>query len=475
MHMPTVRTPLPRRAQAAIALAWMATALLLIPLGYGSDVDAWLVGDRAMQIWASGTYLRSRSTGFPLYELSVTPFIHAGGWTAANAYTAAWGLLLFYLVFRLARHGAIRHPVLSAVTFLFLPIVLKSATSTMDYVPALALLVAAYVALSERRRISSAVFIGVACGFRPSSGLFIVPAMAWVIADASSVRQALRTAALMFATAVTAGAIAFWPSLRLGTDFGIAPVTTMANGVLNGLRMFGIAQSLLLAPLMAFVLWRARRDLLAREERSFLAFHTVNLASWIAFFMLLPGEPEYLMPAIPSVLLVLDRYASRAAMLTAAAVLLSFHALSLEVNGSRSGLRPRSLAIVEGFTVRDVNDRRFKLWLRQAAGTYAGAGPLLFMEQILPPTVGHPEWTFDDRLGIARREDGRLAVSQRITDAGALEAIRAAGYRIVAWKARAWEYDQPKFRAAKPLIEFVEDPGALLGVPLRGRPFDLTE
>jgi hypothetical protein len=493
--------------QAAIALAWIAAAHLLIPLGYGSDVDAWLVGDRAMQIWASGTYQRSRSTGFPLYELSVTPFVHFGGWSAANAYTAAWGLLLLYLIFRLARRGGVRHPALSSVTFLFLPIVLKSATSTMDYVPALTLLLAAYVALTDRRQLWSAVLIGVACGFRPSSGLYIVPAIVWVLGDGPDVRQALRTAALMFATALTAGAIAFSPSLGLGTDFGIAPVTTLANGVLNGLRMFGIAQSLLLVPVMAFVLWRSRRELLSRAERAFVAFHTVNIVLWIAFFMLLPGEPEYLMPAIPSVILVLDRYASPRAMFTAAAVLLSFHLVSLEVNGSRGGLRPRSLALVEGFTVRDVNDRRFKLWLREAtseydahtsvgaglqgreyvgaglqAREYVGAGlqagptgPVLFMEQILPPTVGHPEWTFDERLEIARRDDGELAVSQRITDVDALAAIRAAGYRIVAWRARAWEYDQPKFRAARPFIEFVDDPGALLGVPLRGRPFDLTE
>ncbi|MDR1991101.1 MAG: hypothetical protein LBQ09_12855 [Acidobacteriaceae bacterium] len=464
-----------------IALVWTGVAALLVPLGYGSDVDAWLVGERARQIWESGTYLRSRSTGFPLYELSVTPFVHMGGWLASNIYTALWGLLLLWLLFRLAARGELRHAAVTTITFLFLPVVVKNATSTMDYIPAIALLTGSYVALTEKRYVLSAVLIGVACGFRPSSGLWIVPTVVWVLVDPSFHSAGRKyhpwwIASGMSAVAVLVGTAAFWPSLRLGTNFAIAPVTTIANGVLNGMRMFGIGQTLVLACLTAAILWHARQCVCSQRERPFVAFHATNTLVWLAFFMLLPGEPEYLMPVILSCILVLDRYAGRGAMITAALVLLSFHVVALEVNGSRGGTQPRGVMITSGFTVRDVNDRRFKLWLREAANRETlpdsnDPRPVLFMEQIMPPVVGRPGWTFDEPLGIERRGDNRVAVSQRITDVESLRALHDAGYRITAWQQYEWEYDQPAFQQARPFVEFVNDPGTLFGVPVRGLPF----
>jgi hypothetical protein len=123
-------------------------------------------------------------------------------------------------------------------------------------------------------------------------------------------------------------------------------------------------------------------------------------------------------------------------------------------------------------TIRDTNDRRFKVWLREAANNWHGSEPTLFMEQIMPPIVGSREWQYVEELGVYRQTHGMLAVSERITDVTLLQAIRDRGYRIVAWREREWEYERPEARAAHRFIEFVDDPGALLGQPMRGIPFE---
>jgi len=45
------RTPL-----AFVAAGWAMALAPMTTLGFGSDVDGWLIGQRAFQMWATGTY-----------------------------------------------------------------------------------------------------------------------------------------------------------------------------------------------------------------------------------------------------------------------------------------------------------------------------------------------------------------------------------------------------------------------------------
>jgi hypothetical protein len=455
------------RSRWLLTGGWLLLATPFLNLGYGSDVDAWLVGQRAFQIWSTGVYARSRSTGFPLYELAVTPLIIVGGWLASNAFALAAGLVIFLLLFRLASLGVLRQPALAVAAFMFLPVVLKNATSTMDYMAGLALLVGSYVAWQTDRPFWCAILIGIAVGVRPSNILFVLPASAGALVKSSRVR----TPVLMIALSILVGAIAFSPSLVLGS-FGIARMTPALMAAKHAFQLFGFVQTPLLVALMVSVLWTARRAVAHYDDRPFVTFHAVNVAVWIGAFLLLPDEPEYLLPIVISVIMVLDRYASQRSMVAAVAIMLSYHLVTVEIAGTRGGLRRAAITIRPGLTIRDTNDRRFKVWLREAANNWHGSEPTLFMEQIMPPIVGSREWQYVEELGVYRQTHGMLAVSERITDVTLLQAIRDRGYRIVAWREREWEYERPEARAAHRFIEFVDDPGALLGQPMRGIPFE---
>ncbi len=462
--------PLPQRTLLVIAAVWLAVAAPLTTLGYGSDVDAWLVGDRAYGIWATGSYARSRSTGFPLYEIAVTPLVHAAGWTGSNLLSLACGTALMAAFARMARGRMLRYPALSLATFIFLPVVVKNATSTIDYVPGLALCAWAYVLLHERRFLACAVLIGLACGVRPSNVVFVLPTAAAAWLDTRRATVPVRVGLV----AVLVGTLAFLPSLRLGA-FGLAAVTGPLNGILNGMRLLGIVQTVVFGVVVLAAAGRQRQRLADPRERPFVAFHALTLSAWLLVFAWLPGEPDYLFPCTLTAVLLLDRYATPRQFVAGALALISFHAVAIEVEGSRGGLQRPGPRIAAGLTVRDVDDRRFKLWLRSATAAPGtpGSTPVLLMEQLMPAIVGRPEWRYEPEYDVFIRDDAALRVSQRITEIDTLRALRQAGIRVVCWREREWEYLTPAQVDTRPLIEFIDDPGALLGVPMRGWPADL--
>ena len=455
---------LPALSRTRIVLVfavWTAVTLPLVTLGPGSDVDAWTVARTAERIWESATYIRSRTSGFPLYEIAIAPAMHLGGTVATNVFSLVCGLVCIGLWLRLVRGGVIRWPLPTLLSFAFLPPLIKNAASTMDYVPALALLLGAYVAWETRHWFWCAVLIGIACGVRPTSALFIVPAALGALVA----RTRVTTALMMVAVAAVVGTVAFWPSLRLG-GFGPVRSVNALQGARTALALFGILQTPLLVATAWFFAERPGR------WSAFDVFHLTNIAIFGIAFAIHPGGMEYLLPIAPSVLLLIDRHVSMAGVVTSAVILLSHHFVALDVQGSRGGLRPVTVTWTSGFTVRDIEDRRFKLWLKDAVRNWPGTVPTILLELQMQPFAADPEWTYDANLNAFRPGASRMAVAALTDDTAALRHLRAEGFRVVARQERHWQYRRPEGAAARALIEFVDDLGALLGTPVHGAPLE---
>jgi hypothetical protein len=446
------------------------TAPLLL-LGYGSDNDAWRVARAADEMWETGRYVASRSTGFPLYETLVTPAVRFGGWYLSNALSLVFGLALIAGLFRLAGRGEFKHPVLVVISIAFLPIVIANASSTMDFIPSLAILIWAYVMLREEHWLLCGALIGIACGFRPTSGLFVVPVVVYLLKEKAGWTACIKTTAL----AVVVGVVVFSPALFGsgmqspfgGVDRGLR--TTILAGGYYGLQTLGVIQSLAVA---AGLIWYFRRTV--RHDRSYLgsahfAFHLTVIVVWGLLFVAMPHESAYLLPAVPSLVFVIDRVFSRKTFVVLSMLLLSFHFVQLDVLAGESGRREIKLSIRNGATIDDIEDRRFRLSTRRAATNWQADRPTILLFGDTWIAVANDRWVYETGKAMYRRAGSDVYVSRPVLDERRLETLANDGYRLVVWTGAKWEYVRGGPQTWREYVEVVDDLSALFGTPIEGR------
>lgn len=453
---------------------WVVLTLPLTFLGYGSHGDAWRVARTAKVIWQTGHYHRSRSAGFPLFELAVTPLVHIGQWYLSNLLPLAFGAIAILAFVFLGRKKKLKSPLLATLSFAFLPIVMNNAATTLDYIPVLALLVWAYVVLLERKWLWAGVFIGLACGFRVTSGLFVIPSCLYVYLVERRVAPTLR----LLGIAVAVGLLAYSPVLLTYGVIGprgwgvgdnrLDLWTELPIGGYYALRLFGILQTVLLC---CVFLVRALKGTKGPRDWPFNAFHFTNTAVWLGSFALLPTKPEFLLPLVPSVILLLDRTAGKKSFALVAAVLLSYHFVQLDAVGGRSGKRHVDVHVGPGFTVRDVQARRFILSLRKAATAYVAPQKMVLMLDDAGSWIatGNDEWTYDGLYRMYRQRHGDLFVSEAILDEPRLKQLGEAGFRLVVWNDSKWEYVRVCTFDWQHYVNVVDNLSGFFGVPIQGR------
>ncbi|MBF0308716.1 MAG: hypothetical protein HQL56_04215 [Magnetococcales bacterium] len=462
-------SPLTRRL---LPLLWTLAVLPFLTLGYGGDDDAWRVAEAARKIWETGHYVSSRTTGFPLLEILAAPLIHFGQWYLSNLIGWAGGLFLLLGFVKLAEQEALQHPLWTVVLLAFHPLILKNGSSTMDYLPALALLLWGYIYLMQGRWGVYGVLVGLACGFRPSSGLFVLAGMYAHWRAGGRIKQI----GAIYLTALGVGALAFSPSLlTYGIPTSVEPMAfpprlVLLMGGYNFLTFLGVLGSLLVWPLLA---WRwgecALRGIPA-GLKPFYGYHAVTLLVGFLLYAKMPLEPEYLLPVLPSVILLLDRLLSRKELMLVAAVLLSYHVVHVETLGGESGARRIALGLGSGYTPRDVRERLFYLSTRELADNLRVDRPtvLFFGDAWIP--ANNPKWQRDEATGGFRQKDGQFIIAQPILNREALAKLHAQNYRLILWKGRKFEFTYSGLSGWEHYVEVVDSLEEVLGGPILGRP-----
>jgi hypothetical protein len=459
------------RTQVFVLLAaWLAIVLPMTLLGFGSDTDAWLVARNAERMWATGAYTASRTTGFPLHEILTTPFIRFGSWYASNLASLLFGVGLFAAVVYLGRRGRLSHPVLCLLSIAFLPAILVDSSSTMDYVFGLSTLTWAYVAMLEKKPVVSAVLIGVSVGFRPTNGLFIVPVAVYVYLK----ERTLSSILLPVVTAFVVGLVFYSPVLFA---YGIrAPEKSInlhwdmkTRLLITGykyLSLFGILQTMAIALIMLGGIWRWGSS---TRKSPFLAFHATNIVLWTLLFLVLPGEPEYLLPIVLSVVFAADKLLNRTAFAALTVVILSFNLVQLDMLGGESGDRELAISVQPGQTVVDIQDRSFKMSTRRAATDYvADQATVLMYGATWIPTL-NAEWVYDPEYMLNRQRQGQLYVSRRILDERQLRRLSDRGFRLVVWRGQKQEFVYAGKLDLLKYMEVIDSLDDFFGMRLSGR------
>ena len=357
----------------ALVLLVAVTRLPFIRLGYGYRPDAWHVAEAGRHWRVYGQYIFSRPPGYPLIEglVALTP---PGAWWITNLITVAAGALIVVLFYRLSRYGLLQRPFWFALLLLATPVFWTTSSETIDFVYSLLCILASYHALLARRAWLSAVLLGIACGFRPVSGIFIIPSIVMLMLE----KYSWRTVLGYILTFGISGTVAYSPVL-LSYGLDVLPGFALRFWSLqigySAVRVFGVIGTITVATAVLIALLRVRCYVLATWlRRPGIAYAFTAIAIVTILFIRVPDDSAYLLPAVPFLLLVLDRLtwpSVWAAPLLAVLVLLSaiispqFWLLD-SVNGMKWA---NGLVIQPGVVAQDWLDRQ-----RQIDFAYAVLG-----------------------------------------------------------------------------------------------------
>jgi hypothetical protein len=322
-----------------VVLIVLISRLPFLDAGYGNDTDAWLVAGAARSIGTTGEYIASRLPGYPIQEL-VCSLFWWGGPLALNGLTALMSAAAIFFFLLILREFGCRDILLAALALAFTPVFFINSTVSMDYVWALAFALGSFYFALKGRAVISGLFLGAAVGCRITSAAMFVP-VALLLTGARLSKSAVQKV-LLFAGVTTAVALlAFLPPfLTYGPGFfdyyKVVPpgMFQVLKGVSEDLWGTVGLLGILAAVAYQLVLWAKSKRW--APERSCVPGGLNMAAIWLAvviyavLYAALPYEPEYLLPAVPFVIILFASLLRRKAfVIVCVALVLSPFAVSL--------------------------------------------------------------------------------------------------------------------------------------------------
>ena len=308
------------RAFLALGAVYLVSRIPWLNLGYGTDPDAWRVALSAHHLLDAGEYLPSRLPGYPLHEFVTVPLVK-GGWVWTNLSTALVSLLGVYIFARLAADRGLPARGALAVAFAFAPLLWINSVTTMDYMWALTAILGSYWLTTRGRPGLAGACLGLAVGFRMTSGAMALPLglLLWRDGRARDLPRFL--GALVAVSLVAYSPVIAVYGLRF-LNFYDASVTWQSFLNRLGKDALGILGALAVLAGLAFS-WRNLRHLPedVRGDPHVLVWVAVLVLYFVSFARL-PHEIAYLIPVFPFGLFLMARYFRPAALRAALAVIL---------------------------------------------------------------------------------------------------------------------------------------------------------
>lgn len=306
----------PLRQKLLLVIASAAVLLSRLPFlsaGYGRDPDAFRVVSAARSIAETGQYTASRLPGYPLHEflLAFTPA--KGDPFTSNALTAVSSVIAFVFFALILRHFKVKPYLMLALAFTAVPVIYINSVTTMDYLIALACMLASLYFTLLNRPMLAGLMLGLAVGFRLTSGALLLPLAYW-LASTNGLKRAFKPLLILgISTGITA-LICYLPVLK---TYGLAFFSFYDNTTYPALfdlvtlavpRVWGILGTLGLAGagIAALFNLKAIRALRSQPDRlKGVVLCLLGSVIFLAAFLRLPHEAAYLIPVVPFVLILL--------------------------------------------------------------------------------------------------------------------------------------------------------------------------
>ncbi len=294
----------------------LITRLPFISDGYGLDGDAWSVAISAQHWHDTGEYSASRLPGYPVHEYLCSLFINYGysGLNILSALFSAIAVLFFAMTLKLLRF---RYIFLASITLSMIPVFYIHSTTTIDYIIAIALILASNYFLLKEKIILAGIFLGLAIGTRITSGAMLIP-FSILLVEFDGFKNNLKRISRLIIPAFVTGAVLFIPVLqKYGLGFFTyynVPYPSIAKVLYKfSIEVWGVfgLLGLIISTVLLFLPDRItnRKFLFPRSvNEKFVVAWLVTIDLYIIAFLKLPMESGYLIPLIPFVILIFGKY-----------------------------------------------------------------------------------------------------------------------------------------------------------------------
>lgn len=299
-----------------VALLVLATRLPFLHAGYGAEEDAWGTVLAAFHTATTGVYEYSRLPGHPVHEFACT-LLWGSGPFVFNLATAFFGAIAVYFFGRSLQVLGFSQYILASLAFAFVPVVFISSTYSIDYMWAMAFLMAALYLVLCDKAFAAGICLGLAIGCRITSGAMLLPFIVLLWENDDRAYSVKRIATLTIATLVT-GFACFVPLLKnYGLDFfqfyqlpypPVAKVFYKATiGVFGLLGTFAIA-----AAAVAALLGKKAGSLFEKAPaKTLTAAALITIVLYAIAYLRIPEKSAFIIPMVPFIILLGGRYLSK--------------------------------------------------------------------------------------------------------------------------------------------------------------------
>ncbi len=345
--MKTKFHPSAGKIQSNILLIAIAVFFSRIPFlynGYGNDPDAWEVARAASKIALTGTYSVSRLPGYPLQEILYSLIWNVGPF-GFNLLSATLSVVSFVFFALILKRGKSKNYIIGALALVFTPIIYISSTNSMDYIWALTFLLGSMYFVLLKRPLVAGAFLGLAIGCRITSAVMVLPLVLMQISQDQ--KFVIRRISLFCISSGLIGFLSYFPVIsRYGLDFftfyqGKYPEIIKVAYKLS-VGVWGAVGSLTIFFALIYLvffntLWKEQIKTMHPTDLFLVLSWFLVIVIYVILYFRLPYESGYLVPIVPFVLLLFDRFLNGKKFIFLCVFLtVSSFAISID----KSGLRP---------------------------------------------------------------------------------------------------------------------------------------
>lgn len=322
--------------------------------GFGSEEDSWGIAVVARNMAATGNYEASRLPGHPLQEYVYAAIANQGAFIF-NLVTSLFSVVSVWFFMQALKKLHIKNVLPASIAFAFVPVIYIASTNNLDYMWAMAFIMAAFYFLISEKIILAGMLIALAVGCRITSGVFLLPFVFWLY-QKNSFNQSISRILKLTITTILFSLLLFVPVIKTyGVNFFdyivqfpdqpfpkiIYKATFGVWGTLGFIDLCMLMLIFVIGSRLTFI----QQPKILPDRFKLVLFCLLAIFSNLIIYYLLPQKSAYLIPMIPFVIMLIAVcFDSTVVLAFSISILLSCFTFGINLNDTNRGSQPSAFS-----------------------------------------------------------------------------------------------------------------------------------